>query len=168
MNFATLTTFEENLLITTGSAREIHEALDTARGSDFHIGIISDACPLLSGLMLAENLALGNMYHQNFSLRQAIKRLSPAIKAAGLDEVLYKGVEDLTRKEIVQAYFLRCLAGNNSIVLVDNPTRKDLETIQELNCIQGLCRRLWVICLDRDVDRYARFGLRKIDLSESN
>lgn len=168
MNLATLTAYEENLLLTADSRRAVREILDTARKSDFHIGIVSDAYPLLSSLMLAENLALGNMYHQNFSLDQAIRRLSPAIEAAGLTEVLYKGVEDLDRKDIVKAYFLRCLAGDNSIVLVENPMTRDLEIITELNCIQSLCRRLWVVCQEKDADRYARFGLRRISISESN
>jgi ABC-type uncharacterized transport system ATPase subunit len=168
MNFATLTTYEENLLLTTRSGEEARNALETAGKSGFQIGIVSDTCPLLSGLSLAENLALGNMYHQNFFLRQAIKRLRPAIKAAGLEGCLDKGIEDLTRREIVQAYFLRCLAANNSIVLVDNPRLRDLEVITELNCIDSLCRRLWVLCREQDDMRYASLGFRKISIAEAD
>jgi len=166
MNFATLTTYEQNLLLATDSGEQARKALETAGGSGFQIGIVSDTCPLLSGLSLAENLALWNMYHQNFSLRQAMKRLMPAIRAAGLEHRLDMGIEDLTRKEIVQAYFLRCLAANNSIVLVDNPRPRDLEVITELNCIQTLCRRLWVLCRRQDAERYAPLGFLMIPITE--
>jgi hypothetical protein len=37
-----------------------------------------------------------------------------------------------------------------------------MEVISELNCTEGLCRRLWVLCREKDAERYAGFGLRKI------
>jgi hypothetical protein len=53
-------------------------------------------------------------------------------------------------------------------VLVDDPTRRDMEVISELNCTEGLCRRLWVLCREKDAERYAGFGLRKIKFAETN
>jgi ABC-type lipoprotein export system ATPase subunit len=166
MDLAKIITHESNLLLTARNKRDAHKAVDLARRSDFHIGLVSEAVPLFTHLTLAENISLSNMYHQNFSLRQAVKRLEHAIKASGLEESLDKGLEELSRKEQVQAMFLRCLANNNSIVLIDTPSVKDMSVIEELNAESGARRRLWVLCLQKDAEKYQGFGLETVPVSD--
>ena len=166
MNVSYWLNIEENLLLVAKKRKEIPHLIDLAYRSGFHIGIISDDYPLLSDLDVAENLALSSMYHQNLSLKQVLKKIEPFIQEINSEELIYKRIEDLNRDELLKIYLLRCIANNNSIILLYEPTFKDIKIIYDLIGIIDKKIRLWVACLERNTERYYSFGFKEIVISD--
>jgi len=166
MNVSYWLNIEENLLLVAKKRKEILRLIDLAHRSGFHIGIISDDYPLLSDLDVAENLALSGMYHQNLSLTQVLKKIDPFIQEINSEELIDKRIEDLNRDELLKIYLLRCIANNNSIILLYEPVFKDIKMIYDLVGLIGKKIRLWVACLEKNTERYYSFGFKEIVISD--
>ncbi|MDY7000191.1 MAG: hypothetical protein SVS15_00230 [Thermodesulfobacteriota bacterium] len=166
MNVSYWLNIEENLLLVAKRRKEILRLIDLAHRSGFHIGIISDDYPLLSDLDVAENLAISGMYHQNLSLTQVLKKIDPFVQKINAEDLLQRRIEYLDREELLKIYLLRCIANNNSIILLYEPVFKDIKTIYDLIGLLDKKTRLWIACLEKNTERYYSFGFKEIMISD--
>ena len=130
--------------------------------SQGHIGIISDEFPFLSALSTIENIVLGNVYHQNISIKRARKRISEYVRILGLGNYLWKSVRHLPDEKLLLAMLLRCIASGNSIVFMGKPGSTRAEIVKNAVTAGELPVKPWVSCLDKDHTEYAALGLKKV------
>lgn len=167
MDFSYWLNIEENLLLTARQPGRIQQLIDLAHQSSFHIGIVSDDYPLLSHLTLAENVSLSSMYHQNLSLRQVRKRVQDSVESLDMDDAMDLPPGRAGRRETLKAHLLRCVANNNSVVVVQRPPHAEAGSL--LEWLDRLPRRmrLWVACLEKHAPAYQDFPLKKIDIGDA-
>ncbi len=166
MDFSYWLNIEENLLLTAGRPGRIQQLIDLAHQSNFHIGIISDDYPLLSHLSLAENTALSSMYHQNLSLAQVRKRIEEATEILGMTPLMDNPPAGAGRRVTLKTHLLRCVANNNTVVVVHRPPHAEAEAL--LDWLERLPRRmrLWVACLKKHAPAYMDLQLKKIAIGD--
>lgn len=167
MDFSYWLNIEENLLLTAPRPGRIQQLIDLSHQSNFHIGIISDEYPLLSHLTVAENAALSSMYHRNLSLAQVRKRIEPDEQALDMGDIMDKAPGGMPRRSVLKAHLLRCVANNNSVVVMQRPAHAEVEDM--LDWLDRLTHplRLWVACLEKHAPAYMDFQLKKIAIEDA-
>jgi ABC-type lipoprotein export system ATPase subunit len=157
---------EEHLLFVAAQPTMLTRIMHLSALLQNQIGFISDAFPLLSNLDVLENITLGSMYRQNISLKKAYRNIEREILALRLESLLHKRRELLTREELVRVQFARCLATDNSVILLESPTVFSLEIV--FDCLRAIDRRIriWVTCHQPDKLSYGGYPLREIAVGE--
>lgn len=155
-----------HLLLTVPANIPMSKLLDMVALSQSHIGFISDRFPFLSNLNILENITLGTMFKQNILLSTAQQKLMPHVEALGLANYLEKRKESLSKKDMVRALFLRCVASGNSIILMESPLVSHVQIVIDSIAKVDASVRLWVACSENDMDTYQRFQLEVINVVE--
>lgn len=153
---------ETDLLLVCDSGDQDSLLQDMIVQSLGHIGIISDEFPFLSALSTIENIVLGNVYHQNISIKRARKRISEYVRVLGLDNYLWKPVRHMPDEKLLLAMLLRCIVSGNNIVFMGKPGANRAKTVKNAVTAGKLPVKLWVSCLDQDQAEYAALGLKKV------
>jgi ABC-type lipoprotein export system ATPase subunit len=157
---------EEHLLLVVSNSTMLTRIMHLSALLQNQIGFISDSFPLLSNLDVLENITLGSMYRHNISLKKARRIIEQEIRALHLESLLHKRKELLTREELVRVHFARCLATDNSVILLESPTVFSLEIVFE--CLRSVDRRIriWVSCHHSDKLSYRGYPLRETAIGE--
>ena len=153
----------EDLLLPMDGEAALQEVLDRAHLAGSQFGVVSKKYPLLSGLTVAENLALWNMYHRNLSLNLILRRFTDVLERLGVAAGPFDRVTGLSSRDVFALLLARCLASESQVIVLLAPRRHEAQLALELMAGLSPRPRLWVLCLAKRAEAYHDLPLKRLD-----
>ncbi len=122
------------------------------------IGVLDNLFPFLSNLNILENILLPTMYRHNLPPAKARERIENHIQALNLASWMSLRKEQLAPHTLILCQLLRCLACEDSIILLPSAKIATAETVITAIAKLRVSLTLWILCIKKNAVAYEKFG----------